>query len=111
MSIYDSHEVIVNELQVLLAGRLLALESYDAVKEIEIVELLKVRFGESTLQICDVMLKDIADSERIDKHIRTEVEVRICKERADARQSYIPSSSLACSGRRSSRPVLSSRLG
>lgn len=70
----------------MLAGRLLALDSYDAVNELEVVELLKVRFGESTLQICDVMLKDIADSDRIDKHIRNEVEVRPAGDQTDVRQ-------------------------
>ncbi|WVQ64090.1 uncharacterized protein L199_002249 [Kwoniella botswanensis] len=73
VSIYQTREVIVKELQVLLATRLLAVRDYDAVKEIRIIELLKLRFGEQALQICDVMLKDMADSKRIDDHVQGDI--------------------------------------
>ena len=33
------------------------------------LELLKLRFGESSLHFCDVMLKDVADSRRSNTHI------------------------------------------
>jgi hypothetical protein len=33
---------------------------------------LKVRFGESALQVCEVMLKDMTDSQRIDQHIQSQ---------------------------------------
>ena len=33
------------------------------------LELLKLRFGESNLFFCEVMIKDIADSKRINSHI------------------------------------------
>lgn len=33
------------------------------------LELLKLRFGESNLHFCDVMIKDIADSKRINGHV------------------------------------------
>lgn len=33
------------------------------------LELLKLRFGESNLYYCEVMIKDIADSKRINAHI------------------------------------------
>jgi len=35
------------------------------------MELLKLRFGENSLQLCEVMLKDIADSKRADNFIHT----------------------------------------
>lgn len=37
------------------------------------VELLKRRFGENHLHYCDIMLKDIQDSHRINRHIKTEI--------------------------------------
>ena len=35
------------------------------------LELLKLKFGETSLHLCEVMLKDIADSKRIDNHIHS----------------------------------------
>ncbi|EIW67008.1 hypothetical protein TREMEDRAFT_45474 [Tremella mesenterica DSM 1558] len=77
VSIYESRDVIVKELQILLATRLLAVKDYDAVREIRTVELLKIRFGEQALQICDVMLKDMADSKRIDDHVHGDIESKV----------------------------------
>lgn len=37
--------------------------------------MLKLRFGEPALQICDVMLKDMADSKRIDDRIHADTRV------------------------------------
>jgi hypothetical protein len=31
-----------------------------------------VRFGESALQVCEVMLKDMTDSQRIDQHVQSQ---------------------------------------
>lgn len=36
------------------------------------LELLKLRFGEAALQACEVMLRDIVDSRRVDNIIRTD---------------------------------------
>jgi anaphase-promoting complex subunit 2 len=95
VSIYDTREVIFKELQVLLGTRLLAVKNYDAVKEvsstchffkklvliivclkqIRTIELLKIRFGEAPLGVCDVMLKDMADSKRINDHVHGDIKV------------------------------------
>ena len=40
------------------------------------MELLKIRFGEAALQVCDVMLKDMADSKRINDRLHGDVKVR-----------------------------------
>lgn len=40
----------------------------------KIIELLKLRFGEQALQFCDIMLKDIATSKRMNKLIHDENE-------------------------------------
>jgi len=61
--------MFVKEFQELLANRLLALKSYDSKRELTNVELLKLRFGESSLQLCEVMVKDISSSRRIDYNI------------------------------------------
>lgn len=69
VSIYDSRDLFVKELQNLLGQRLLAVKDHNYDNETRNVEILKLRFGEAALQLCDVMLKDVADSRRIDKHM------------------------------------------
>lgn len=65
VSLFDSKETFVKEMQTLLAERLIQKrQDYD--QEITVLELLKVRFGDSALQACEVMLKDISDSRRLD---------------------------------------------
>lgn len=49
----------------LLSNRLLSQFTYETDKEIRNLELLKLRFGEAPLHQCEVMLKDISDSKRI----------------------------------------------
>ncbi|KAK5801071.1 hypothetical protein VI817_003283 [Penicillium citrinum] len=69
ISLFDSKETFVKELQTLLAGRLLQKrENFD--QEISVLELLKIRFGDAALQACQVMLRDISDSRRVDQSIR-----------------------------------------
>ena len=65
VNIYGSKELFVDEYRSLLSNRLLANCSYDTDKEIRHLELLKLRFGEIPLHHCEVMLKDIGDSKRI----------------------------------------------
>ncbi|TIC68002.1 hypothetical protein E3Q03_01716 [Wallemia mellicola] len=77
VSIYDSKEVFVEELQVMLAQRLMSLKDYNLEKEIRNIEILKLKFGETTLHACEVMLKDVADSKRIDQNIRSQIETVI----------------------------------
>ncbi len=42
--------------------------------QLRYLELLKLRFGESHLQFCEVMLKDVADSRRINTNIHSKIE-------------------------------------
>ncbi|KAJ6585555.1 hypothetical protein B0H19DRAFT_424203 [Mycena capillaripes] len=75
VSIYDSKDLFVKELQVLLAQRLLAItdDNFEKVeKERRNIEILKIRFGEAALQVCEVMLKDMSDSKRIDGHVQSQ---------------------------------------
>ncbi|KAJ7878833.1 hypothetical protein B0H14DRAFT_3083005 [Mycena olivaceomarginata] len=75
VSIYDSKDLFVKELQVLLAQRLLAItdDNFEKVeKERRNIEILKIRFGEAALQVCEVMLRDMTDSKRIDGHVQSQ---------------------------------------
>lgn len=75
VSIYDSKDLFVKELQVLLAQRLLAIKD-DSMEKVEKerrnIEILKIRFGEAALQVCEVMLRDMTDSKRIDGHVQSQ---------------------------------------
>uniref|UniRef100_A0A1B0D9E0 Anaphase-promoting complex subunit 2 n=1 Tax=Phlebotomus papatasi TaxID=29031 RepID=A0A1B0D9E0_PHLPP len=72
VDIYGSKELFVNEYKNLLAERLLQQLDLNSEKEIRNLELLKLRFGESVLHSCEVMLKDISDSKRINAHIQSD---------------------------------------
>lgn len=65
VGMFDSREIFIKEYQNLLADRLLAMTDFDTSKEVRNVELLKIRFGEASLQVAEVMLKDMADSRRL----------------------------------------------
>uniref|UniRef100_A0A667WVJ7 Anaphase-promoting complex subunit 2 n=1 Tax=Myripristis murdjan TaxID=586833 RepID=A0A667WVJ7_9TELE len=72
VSIYGSKEIFIDEYRTVLADRLLHQLNYNTAREIRNVELLKLRFGESHMHYCEVMLKDMADSRRINSNIREE---------------------------------------
>ncbi|KAJ2972819.1 hypothetical protein NUW58_g9101 [Xylaria curta] len=65
ISALGSPEVFIKEFQNIIGERLLSEQvSFD--QETGVLDLLKKRFGESSLQACDVMIKDIQDSRRLD---------------------------------------------
>jgi anaphase-promoting complex subunit 2 len=69
ISLFESKEVFVKELQAALAERLLRKkDDYD--QEVTVMEHLKLRFGSSSLQACEVMLRDVLDSRKVDNVIR-----------------------------------------
>eukprot|EP00057_Strongylocentrotus_purpuratus_P008203 XP_011662677.1 PREDICTED: anaphase-promoting complex subunit 2 isoform X1 [Strongylocentrotus purpuratus] len=74
VNIYGSRELFVNEYRNLLADRILSSFSYDTARELRNLELLKLRFGETQLHQCEVMLKDVADSKRCNTHVLSEKE-------------------------------------
>ncbi|XP_046390821.1 anaphase-promoting complex subunit 2 [Ischnura elegans] len=76
VNVYGSKDVFVNEYRTLLADRLLSQLSYHTEKEIRYLELLKLRFGESHLHYCEVMLKDVYDSKRINAHVHSDENFR-----------------------------------
>ncbi|KAL8715839.1 MAG: hypothetical protein Q9220_000506 [cf. Caloplaca sp. 1 TL-2023] len=69
ISLFESKDVFVKEFQQILGERLLRKEQ-DFDKETRVLELLKFRFGEASLQACEVMLRDVLDSRRVDAVIR-----------------------------------------
>ncbi|EPQ66077.1 BgtA-20816 [Blumeria graminis f. sp. tritici] len=66
---FGTQEVFIKEFQRIIAGRFLKYNG-DFSSEIKVLELLKLRFGEAPLQACEVMLRDIQDSERLNGVIR-----------------------------------------
>ncbi|RKF65147.1 Anaphase-promoting complex subunit 2 [Golovinomyces cichoracearum] len=69
IGVLGSREIFIKEFQKIIGDSFLR---YDGVfsKEIKVLELLKVQFGEAPLQACEVMLKDIQDSQKLDYIIR-----------------------------------------
>jgi anaphase-promoting complex subunit 2 len=65
VGIFGNADFFIKEYCNLLADRLLNSLSYDISTEVCNLELLKKRFGEPKLHLCDVMLKDVAESRRI----------------------------------------------
>lgn len=71
ITLFDTKDVFVKELQAMLAERLLK-HKPDFTQEISVLEHLKIRFGDSTLQGCEVMLRDVLDSRKVDGVVRRE---------------------------------------
>ena len=69
ISLFDSRDIFVKELQAVLADRLLK-NKPDFTQEISVLEHLKLRFGDSALQGCEVMLRDVLDSRKVDNVVR-----------------------------------------
>ncbi|XXG99200.1 Rab GDP dissociation inhibitor alpha [Hypoxylon texense] len=65
ISALGSPEVFIKEFQHIMSERLLS-EQTGFQQEVGVLDLLKKRFGESSLQACDVMIRDIQDSIRLD---------------------------------------------
>lgn len=75
-SLFESKDVFVKEFQKILGERLLKKE-YEFDREIRVLELLKLRFGEAALQACEVMLRDILDSRRVDSFIHKDQQLQL----------------------------------
>ena len=72
MSLFESKDAIVKELQTTLSERLLK-NQQNFNQETTVLELLKIRFGESVLQSCSAMLRDVKrESINIDQTVRQE---------------------------------------
>jgi anaphase-promoting complex subunit 2 len=69
ISLFETKDIFVKELQAVLAERLLQ-NRPDFDQETAVLEHLKIRFGDSALQACEVMLRDVTDSKKVDSIIR-----------------------------------------
>ncbi|EEY69744.1 anaphase-promoting complex subunit, putative [Phytophthora infestans T30-4] len=65
VNIYGSRDFFVNEYRMMLADKLLQNLEFDTDRDVQTLELLKLRFGEDSLQQCEIMVRDIEDSKRL----------------------------------------------
>ncbi|KAF4775224.1 Cullin family protein [Colletotrichum scovillei] len=76
ISALGSQDIFIKEFQNIIAERLLSTQ-VEFSQEVRVLNLLKKRFGDNALQNCDVMIKDIQDSKKVDaiisKTVRTGV--------------------------------------
>lgn len=73
VGIIGSKDQLVNEYRVMLAEKLLNKSDYDIDSEIRTLELLKIHFGESSLQRCEIMINDLIDSKRTNTNIKATI--------------------------------------
>ncbi|KAF2011720.1 hypothetical protein BU24DRAFT_377110 [Aaosphaeria arxii CBS 175.79] len=64
-------EDFINELKNLLGDHLLKCQDPHFEREIRLLELIKVRLGDEKLQACEVMLRDVLESKRINAAIHS----------------------------------------
>ena len=69
ISTLGAEDVFIKEFQTIIADNLLSTQT-NFTQEQRVLDLLKKRFGESALQNCEVMIKDIFDSRKVDTMIR-----------------------------------------
>ncbi|KAL6513924.1 anaphase-promoting complex subunit 2 [Orobanche hederae] len=74
VGIIGSKDQLVNEYRVMLAEKILNKSSYDIDSEIRTLELLKIHFGESSMQKCEIMLNDLINSKRINTSIKATIQ-------------------------------------
>ncbi|ODQ64820.1 hypothetical protein NADFUDRAFT_83685 [Nadsonia fulvescens var. elongata DSM 6958] len=69
LSLYENKDVFVREFVVIFANRLLESEDYNIDQAVIHLELLKLRFGEQELLNLDIMIRDIAESKRVNSSL------------------------------------------
>ena len=72
INIYGSQEQFLKVYKQMLDQRILTKPAASYTDELRNLELMKCRFGEDSLHQCDVMLRDIKDSHRLNQMIRAE---------------------------------------
>ncbi|KAL1806313.1 hypothetical protein ACET3Z_029381 [Daucus carota] len=89
VSIIGSKDQLVNEYRVMLAEKLLNKTDYDIDSEIRTLELLKIHFGESSMQKCEIMLNDLIDSKRTNTNVKTTIKQKV-QSGVDHKENEIP---------------------
>jgi anaphase-promoting complex subunit 2 len=70
VNIYGSQDAFIKVYKSMLDERLLQNPQVEYATELRNLELMKLRFGEQNLHECEVMLRDIKDSERINREVQ-----------------------------------------
>ncbi|GMH35992.1 hypothetical protein BSKO_03860 [Bryopsis sp. KO-2023] len=65
VGVYGSNEMFIEEYRKILGDRLMGKTDYECTREVRTLELLKIRFGEAALHNCEVMLRDMSESKRL----------------------------------------------
>jgi len=76
VNIYGSQDAFLKVYKSMLEERLLSGSKFSYENEIKNLELMKLRFGEQNLHACDVMLKDIKESERINHAVKKALDLQ-----------------------------------
>ncbi|CAK59207.1 unnamed protein product (macronuclear) [Paramecium tetraurelia] len=71
VSLYGSQEAFISEYQNMVAEKILTPKDFSLEQEIANIELMKIRFGEQSMNTCSIMMKDIYESKRIDTNIQS----------------------------------------
>jgi anaphase-promoting complex subunit 2 len=71
VGIYGSKDLFVDEYRIMLADKFLSRTDVNIDYEVQNLELLKIRFGETSMRNCEIMIKDMEDSKRINANIRS----------------------------------------
>lgn len=70
VNIFGSPEKFVEQYKRMLAERCVSDSNFSIENEIKNLELLKIKFGEQLLQGCDIIIKDVNDSTKINSTIK-----------------------------------------
>ncbi|KAL8104650.1 hypothetical protein AgCh_028758 [Apium graveolens] len=89
VSIIGSKDQLVNEYRVMLAEKLLNKTDYDIDSEIRTLELLKIHFGENSMQKCEIMLNDLIDSKRTNTNVKATIKQKM-QSGVDSKETDVP---------------------
>ncbi|KAJ0401858.1 hypothetical protein P43SY_007792 [Pythium insidiosum] len=90
VNIYGSRELFVNEYRLMLADKLLQNTAYDTDRDVQTLELLKLRFGEESLQQAEIMVRDIDDSKRVNQNVRSTLQTPFAVDATIVSQHFWP---------------------
>ena len=75
VNIYGGQEDFIKVYKSMLNQRLLQNPNVSYETELRNLEFMKLRFGENSMHGCEVMLRDIKDSERINREVQKSKQV------------------------------------
>eukprot|EP00948_MAST-09A_sp_MAST-9A-sp1_P001753 g1753.t1 len=70
IGIYGTTDIFVSEYRAMLSTKLLQSVDYDVDTDVQTLELLKLKFGEEAMSVCEIMIKDVDDSRRLNKVVK-----------------------------------------